>query len=86
MRYYLGTRISDLTLLTIKELKENVAIDLEDYIEKNSIFEDGKYALMVPFKNGEMVEGTLIVRDIEVDLEFKRDAVVKKISNTFCLR
>ncbi|MDO5026834.1 MAG: hypothetical protein Q4E50_03265 [Tissierellia bacterium] len=78
MRYYLGSRISDLTMLTIRELKNNVALDVNEYIERHSIFNDGNYSLMIPFKNGEMVKGWLIVRDINVDLEFDREARIKK--------
>lgn len=78
MRYYCGKRISELSRLSINELKDNIALDIEWYIEINKLFEDGDYSLIVPFKNGEGVRGKLIIRDIFVNVEFDKNAIIRK--------
>lgn len=76
--YYCGKKISELSKLALNELKENIALDVEDYIERNKLFDDGEYKLIIPFKNGEAVEGKLIIRDILVELEFDKNAKIRK--------
>lgn len=76
--YYCGKKISELSKLALNELKENIALDVEDYIERNKLFDDGEYKLIIPFKNGEAVEGKLIIRDILVEIKFDKNAKIRK--------
>ncbi len=79
MRYFSGEKISELSRLSKRELMENVSLDVDEYIEKHKLFEDGEYKLMIPFKNGEAVKGSIIINDIHVRLKFDENARVTAI-------
>lgn len=78
MKYYCGEKIANLSRLTLRELKDNIALDIDTYIERHKLFEDGEYKLIIPFKNGEAVKGSLIIRDIYVDVVFDKNATIRK--------
>lgn len=78
MRKYSGKRIGDLSRLSLKELKDNISVNLSEYVEKQGIYDNGMYFIDVPFKNGEWVKAVIYLQDERIKLIFVNNSIVMK--------
>ena len=76
MRKYRGKKVGDLSRLSLKELRDNISVDINDYIEREGIYKNGMYFVDVPFKNGEWVKAVLYLQDERIKLIFVNNSVI----------
>ncbi len=80
MRKYRGKKLGDLSRLSLKELRDNISVDINDYIERERIYKNGMYFIDVPFKNGEWVKAVLYLQDERIRLIFVNNSIIMQRS------
>lgn len=78
MKKYRGKRIGDLSRLSLKELRDNISVDVNEYVDRKGIYQNGMYFIDVPFKNGEWVKAVLDLQDDRIKLIFVNNSVIMK--------